>query len=376
MKKILLIAAMVCVFIAAFSLQISEFIVTPTGSEALELHNETGSSIEMSDYRFILIGLSTADTVTFPAGALAADGYISYNPANDLGTAGLSNNGMQIIVADASYNIIDEVSYGSFGKVPVPIYEWSTARVSSTGDDAADFNFDTSPTIGSANDAPANALGTGTVFFNEVYPDTANGYADQYIEMYNSSAVGVDISNWCVVCGDDYYFPASTVIPGEGYFVINKNDFPTYFYMDHNYEHLYLFDDGMHRIDQIGWDFVNSGESFSCVPNGVRTTFDGFDDATTPDFIDTIPTKGTANTTTGIITLVQDNLNYSVGMLEGVGIQINGDINAQISIMDITGRTIYTSHFKNMIFAAKSGVYFVNVKGDGFDRTHKVEIIK
>lgn len=376
MKKTLLITAMLIAFVAAFSLEISEFIVTPTGSEALELHNEGGSSIEMSDYKLLLIGLSTADTVTFPAGALAADGYVYYDPSVDLGTETLSNNGMQIIITDASYAVQDEVSYGAFGPVPAPIYNWSTARVSSTGDDAVDFNFDTTPTIGSANDAPANALGSGTVFFNEVCPDSVNSYNNQYIEMYNSSSTGVDISDWCVVCGDDYYFPSSTIIPGEGYFVIGASDFPSYFYLDYDYEHLYLFDNNMHRIDQIGWNFVETGESYSCVPNGVRTEFDGFDDTSTPDFIDTLPTEGTANTTTGIVDINEINDNYSISMIKGIGIQINGSIDAEISIMDITGRTIYTSHFKNMIYAAKSGVYFVNVKGEGFENTHKVEIIK
>lgn len=377
MKRTLLTITLMLVFVAAYSLQISEFVVTPTESEALELHNETASSIEMSDYTFVLTGLSANDTVTFPAGALAADGYISYDPSVDLGTNTLSNNGMTITILDASSSVVDEVSYGSFGKVPAPIYNWSTARVSSTGDNAVDFNIDDTPTIGSANDAASTALGSGTVFFNEVYPDTNNGYADQYIEIYNSGATGVDISGWCVVCGDDYYFPASTVIAGDGYFVINKADFPTYFYMDHDYEHLYLFDDAMQRVDQIGWDFVEMGYSFSCMPNGDRNIFDGFDDATTTDFVDTLPTKGASNSPAGIIETVNSDLNYTVSSLSGVGIDIKGELdNAEISIMDVTGRTIYTSNFKNMIFATKSGVYFVNVRTSDKTYTHKIEVIK
>ncbi len=377
MKKILLTFVLAIIFISAFALQISEFIVTPTSSEALELHNETGSTIELSDYRFILIGLSSNDTVTLPSGTLAADGYVYYDPANDLGTAGLSNSGMQIIITDLSYVVEDELSYGSMGNVPVPIYDWSTARVSSTGDNAVDFNYDVSPTIGSANNAPSTALGSGTVFFNEVYPDSVNSYADQFIELYNSGVTGVDISDWCIVCGDDYYVPSSTVLAADGYFVIPKADFPSFFYLDYNYEHLYLFNETMQRIDQIGWDYIKTDSSFACRPNGVRAVFDGWNSASTPDFEVYAPTEGSVNSLTGIVETVKGDYDYTVNMLNGIGIEVAGNMtNAVIEIMDVNGRVIYSSNFKNMIYSAKSGVYFVNIKGDGFSNSHKVEVIK
>ncbi|MDY6787071.1 MAG: lamin tail domain-containing protein, partial [candidate division WOR-3 bacterium] len=353
------------------------------GSEALELHNETGSSIEMSDYQLVLIGYSSSDTVTFPAGALAADGYITYDPATDLGTNTLSNGGMIIAILNNTGTVIDQVGYGSSGHAPAPIYNWSTARVSSTGDDAVDFNMDDTPTIGLANDAASTNFGSGTVFFNEVFMDTlANSY--DFVELYNSSSTGVDISGWWIVFGDDYEIPASTVIPGNGYFVLSKLDSlssAVYFipYGDPNYGAMYLFNSSMERIDQIGWDWLiqNIDTSYSCIPNGSRTYYKGYDESTTVDFEFTSSTEGSANSSSGIIETVNAELDYTVSSLSGVGIDIRGELdNAEISIMDVTGRTIYTSNFKNMIFAAKSGVYFVNVKTSDRNYTHKIEVIK
>ena len=376
MKKLFSLTILMIVFVFAFSLQINEFVVTgSSGWEEVEFYNETGSSIELSDYGFRIVGGAGSDSVSLPAGALAAGAYVSYTPTALGLSLTFSNSGMIFSLFNASV-MIDVVGYGTYGPAPAPIYGWSTARVASTGDNAVDFNIDDSPTMGSANDAATTALGTGSVFFNECYPDSNNGFADQFIELYNSSGTGVDISDWMIMCGDDYYFAGGTIIPGNGYAVVNNPDFPTYFYLDQDKDHLYLFDNNFHRLDQFGWEDCPDGQSFSVRPNGVRTAYDGWSTATSPDFEFYTPTSGAVNPV--IETLNKETLNnISVRSIPNVGIEILSNNNkGSISIMDVTGRTIYRTHMKNMIFTTKAGVYFVNIKTSDFDKNYKIEVIK
>ncbi len=281
MKIIILFFILLSMFFIINSLEISEFIVTPTASEAIELHNETGSTVNIGNYYLIIVGVGFEDTTQFPSDNLLSDEYVSYQTADLTNGLSLPNNGAILKLYDDSWNILDSVGYGHLGPAPAPIYNWSASRVNNTGDNALDFNFDSSPTLGSANDAPGVLLGNGSVFLNEIYPDT--GTTTQYIELYNNGSTAVDISEWIIICNDDYYVPSSTTLNGNSYFTVYESDFPTYFYLDFN-ENVYLLNNNGERIDQTGFNSLTNGLSWSVIPNGTRTSYDDYDSLSAIDW--------------------------------------------------------------------------------------------
>lgn len=375
MKRIMIFAALSIIAIAAYALQISEFIVTPTGSEAVEIHNEAGTTLDITGYKIILTAATWSDTGTFAAYTMAANEYKSY-PRADLTTSTLSNDGLIIKITDGGGTTVDSVAYGYMGPVPAPIYNFSAARTASTGDMAADWNMDTTPTMGSANDAPAADLGNSDVLLNEIYADTL---ATQFIELYNSSGSSVDISNWFVVCDDDYYFPSSTSVPANGYLVIYDTDWTataSFFYLEPS-ENIYLFNASGVRLDQCGFEDVPADSSFSVRPNGVRTVFDGYSNATSPDFEVWEPTPAAANPVETFSRTADEN-DFRVFSIHGTGIGIENlnNVSGNISITDVTGRVLYTSFLKNMTFVTKSGIYFVHISTDTGSSVIKTTVIR
>lgn len=181
------------------------------------------------------------------------------------------------------------------GGAPAPIYQWSSARImdgQDTNDDAADFNMDPTPTMGSSNDVPGTNLGGSDVVINEVNA----GGTTQFIELYNRGTAAVDISGWIIVVDDDYTVPGGTTLnPGE-FFLLTESDFPPYFNMGATGDNLYIFDASGVRLDQMGWWSRDVGDSsWAAVPDGDRTVFDGYDIATSVDFQTAPATPGGPN---------------------------------------------------------------------------------
>lgn len=382
MKRIMLFTVLSIIAIAAYALQISEFIVTPTGSEAVEIHNEAGTTLDITGYKIVLQGSADSDTGTFAAYTMAAGEYKSYSRST-LTTLTLSNDGMIIKLLDNGGTVIDSIGYGNMGEGPAPIYNFSTARVASTGNVANDWNMDTTPTMGSANDAPAATLGTGSVFFNEVFPsDTfdSNSTVLEYIELYNNSASPVDIANWFIVCDDDYYFPGGSTIPANGYLVVYDstiyNSGATFFYLEQK-ENLYLYNAVGQRIDQFGFTDIPDDSAFAVIPNGVRNVFNGFSSATSTDFMVYYKTPGAVNPVETFSRPANEN-DFRVFSIHGTGIGIENlnNVSGNISITDVTGRVLYTSFLKNMTFVTKSGIYFVHISTEAGSSVTKTAVIR
>uniref|UniRef100_A0A7C3NEG4 T9SS type A sorting domain-containing protein n=1 Tax=candidate division WOR-3 bacterium TaxID=2052148 RepID=A0A7C3NEG4_UNCW3 len=383
MKKIALLLFISFIFFNIFALKINEFIVTPTSAEKIELYNDGSNPVDVTGYKLYIKGTSSTSSTTFKSYTISAGGYKAF----DLGTAefndsiGLPNDGAIIIIKDNTDNLIDSVGYGDLGGAPSPIYNFSTARVDSTGDNALDFNMDFTPTMGSANDCPSNMLGNGTVFINEVYPSDSNDNSAsvvEYIELYNNSNTPVDISNWVIVCDDDYYVPSGTSVPAYGYYVLYDSSFPQYFYLDAFRDNIYLYNNLGNRIDQVGWHNIPVDSSFSVIPNGVRTFFKGYDEITSVDFKIDKQTPAALNAIEEVLNKENTDKDVKVYSLSGIGIRIEceKDKSGSIEIIDNSGRVIYSSFLKNMIFSAKSGIYFVKVESEGKSSTYKVNLIK
>ena len=63
----------------------------------------------------------------------------------------------------------------------------------------------------------------GPVRLSEVMYNPPQGEDYEYIEIHNTSPNPVDISGWAFVDGIDYAFPPSTIMPGNGWFVIARS---------------------------------------------------------------------------------------------------------------------------------------------------------
>jgi uncharacterized repeat protein (TIGR01451 family) len=261
---------------------INEFVATPTGSEAVELYNTTGSAIDVSGW--------TIDGATIIAGqVVSATDYLILTTANAPGLS-ISNAGEVLELIDGSSTTIDQVGYGDDGGAPKPFFETATVRAPNgvdTGDDAADFNWTSTLTLGAANTAPAQQLGTSIVI-NEVDPNLG----DAFIELYNPGNSPVDLSGWIINVDDDYHIPGGQSIAAGGYWVLEEADFPPFFGLDANVDNVYIYDSAEVRYDQVGWNSAPSG-SWNRAPDGVGPN-DGYNDATS-QMVDRAPTKGSTN---------------------------------------------------------------------------------
>ena len=75
-------------------------------------------------------------------------------------------------------------------------------------------------TPGAANREPEAAA----VVINEImYHPISEDDDDQYIELYNPGAQGVDLGGWRFIDGIDFTFPQGTTMPAGGYLVVARN---------------------------------------------------------------------------------------------------------------------------------------------------------
>ena len=60
-----------------------------------------------------------------------------------------------------------------------------------------------------------------TVVFNEVMYNPAGPEESlEWVELYNQTAIDMDISGWSIRGGIDYDFVEGTIVPGRGYLVV------------------------------------------------------------------------------------------------------------------------------------------------------------
>ena len=267
---------------------INEFIATPTSAEAVELCNPTDTDINVGGW---MLSWGYGSTALNAGLVVPAHGYLVIDDSNTVSGISISNGGTTLSLIDDTDTVIDDVAYGDEGGAPKPEYRFSTARVpdcQDTGNDAADWNTDPTPTMGAANDAAASNLGSTTVTINEV--DATGGSA--FIELYNSGASAVDISGWRISVDDSYDIPAGTSIPAGGFWVLEEADFPPYFSLTDGGDNVYLFNSSLERVDQVGWNAAAAG-SWNRVPDGAGA-HDGWNQTNVP-LTDQAPTKGASN---------------------------------------------------------------------------------
>ena len=374
MKKLLVLTLLFIplTFIFAGDLHINEFIVTPTGSEQIEIYNSSGSSINLLAYDLIIGGSSWADTCSLPNSDIAAGGYFILNSGN-VAWSNLPNEGARLVIVGAS-STEDSVAYGTFGGAPAPIYNFSCARLSDTGNHALDFNIDVTPTMGTANDVIGNAFGTGDVYINEVFPDSVGGWDNQFIELKNFGSGPVDISNHIIYVDDDYTIPSPTIIDPNGLYFLPHSSFPQHFFLSESYDNVYLMNASGERVDQMGYSYYHPDTSYGVWGSETRTVFDGYSYGTSTDFHMMTPTPNAAN---GIVNKLAINPNASIEISNTI---FNDNItifyalkntsSVRIKVFDMTGKCVKVL-VQGTIKAA--GVYGVNWKTNG---TNGLYIVK
>lgn len=174
--------------------------------DTIELYNHSNSSINISGCT--LSDDATLSKYTIPNGTvLAARGFVIFNE-NQLGFK-LGSDGEAVYFRNAAgTRVIDAYKFGgqengvSIGRYP---------------NGGSEFHRMASLTLGSAN----GARRIDDVVINEIMYNPISGETgDEYVELFNRSAVSVDLDGWRLSGGISYTFPAGAQIPAGGYMVV------------------------------------------------------------------------------------------------------------------------------------------------------------
>jgi len=282
---------------------INEFVATPTDQEAVELLNSGANAVDLTGWTYNWQTDAEVKTWGLPAQEIAGGAFlvIDINNLTDLGggSALIPNNGATMWIADGDGATKDEVAYGTKGAAPTPIYATSTARVKDgvdNDDNAGDFNWDATPTLGASNDVNGVALGSNEIRISEVYMNAEDDAAD-FFEYEVMADAALDITGWTIVLsaggGDDYVIENGLMQPGLVAF--EQAEFPEYASELNVTGVIYLYDASGVRRYQMGWDgLAEDGSSSLGYAPGDTGAADCYDTATCNLSVLT-PTKGTEN---------------------------------------------------------------------------------
>ncbi|MCK4643854.1 lamin tail domain-containing protein [bacterium] len=252
---------------------INEF--SAKGTERIEIYNTSGidtfnlCSVDIESYT----GVDEVDVVTGRS-YIEPGEYLTFFPDN----IGLSNLGNTIVMT-IGVTTIDQVAYGVEGGAPIAYTGYSTARVATTGNDADDWNRDTTPTFGSVNDAPAVSLGTSVVI-NEYMKDA--GSDTNVLELYNPTGGDIDVTGWLFTDADDSVGDIGTLsgtVTADSYLVFTRDAGTPMADVVISGDNVYLYDASGIRVDQAS-DFghtFTAGNTAQRVPNGTGGTNNGYD---------------------------------------------------------------------------------------------------
>ena len=261
---------------------INEF--APKGTEWVELYNRSPLTQTLTGWYLTDAACTGATSLITDTTPIAPGGFFTVTSGAPGDNFALSNSGDTLLLCMADNTLADSVAYGNSGGAPLASAtggnNYSIARVSDgvrTGDDAADWNVDKTPTRGTSNDVAGVALGSSVVI-NEI--DTVPTSGNDHLELYNPTTTPITVTGWWVSDGDDWaVITSNIVVPPGGFALLEENvDWqPEDFGVDFGSTDVaYLFDDSFVRIDQIGWNGEAEDECFARVPDGAGPN-DGYD---------------------------------------------------------------------------------------------------
>ena len=198
----------------------------------IELHNTTGSLINIGDWYLSDDNLDLTKYKIAPGTSIAAGGYIVFTQDDDFGAAfALSENGEILYLHSGDGSGItgysEEESFGASES------EVAFGRYYKASTDSYNFVAMSSNTPGAIYEGAANAYPkVGPIVINEImyHPLDAAGYAE-YIELLNISGGPVTLYDsstsepWKITDGIEYTFPSGspTTIAAGDYFLLIKD---------------------------------------------------------------------------------------------------------------------------------------------------------
>jgi hypothetical protein len=236
--------------------------------EWIEVLNPTGATVSLVGWSLRTdFGLLTAPlTGTLPAG-----GFLTI----DVTTADLDDEGDIIRLKDNANADVDVVGYGFRGGAPMSLASASSGRVLDgvdTDDNAADFNFATTATKGTANAGSIPGVNLGSsVKLNELDTFVPLVTDPDKVEIYNPSGAPVNLAGWRLSDGDAIAPLTGTLtVPAMGWLVLTENVNWT-ITMDYGSTDVaYLLDNNGVRVDQLGYNgvFEDATTCYQRVPDG------------------------------------------------------------------------------------------------------------
>lgn len=224
------------------------------GTEQVEVFNSGPGGVDLTDWTIV----GDLGTFQFPDGTLLPQGaYLVVGGLNGI----FHDIGGEILVFDSVNDQHDRVQYGNKGGAPLghdnPAVSMCRAPDAVANppldpvNDAIFWTLDFSATFGSQNDAPPSNLGS-SVKINELGPTPLLVRANDVVELWNPSAVLMPLAGWVFTIGSggEHFFTGGDFIPANGVAAF-KLDPPMQL---EDTELAYLFDSGLTRVDQLGFD--------------------------------------------------------------------------------------------------------------------------
>jgi hypothetical protein len=247
---------------------INEFVSDPAAGENewVELYYPGPASLSLNGWT--IADGSGAETVL--SGGFAAGDY--YFTAEKFKGA-LNNDGDEIILYDGQHNIIDQVLYGKFGgnpadNAPAP-GKGQSAALKIDGQKSSisggGYVITDTPTKGAANQILASADDSGEattsqeapgeISITEIFPNPIGSDRDnEFIELYNNTDSGVDLSGWRIAVADGRSFQfgqflnLTRTLAAQSYFPLYRRD--SNLVLDNNGGTLRLYAPGKSRAAQ------------------------------------------------------------------------------------------------------------------------------
>ena len=296
----------------------------------IEVYNTSSSPIDLSGYKVYDNGGQSGSKPkkAFPAGtSIPGNGfvYIRSEGGGDASDFGISSGGEWIWLDGPNGTAVDSVLVAamdlgqSYGRFPDGSENWQLLARLTPG------------APNSNTPAPANFI-----FMNEIYSRGIDGNLD-WIEVYNTSLDDIDISGYKIYDSGGNAgtkpkkeFPAGTVVPGNGFYVIVvDDDDPSGFGLSSGGEEVWLENASEVVIDNVTFPAMSVTQSYG------RFT-DGTDNWQVLDFV----TRGTANND-GATPVIGMNEIYSRGIVGNPDwVEV---FNSSAEPMDISGYKIYDS---------------------------------